>query len=174
MSGSVQHPSGGARRTARPADHASVTSAGFRFRLEPVRALRERGEERAQGALAAALHREESVRRALAEADEQSRQARRQATPRTDGVRTSGAELRAAAVWIDRTGQQQQELALSLDRHVHDSTTHRGLLTEAARERQVLERLRERQQAAHRAEQGRIEQAELDEVALVLHRRKSA
>lgn len=173
MSAAVQHPSGGTRRTGRPADHAGVTS-GFRFRLEPVRALRARGEERAQGALAAALDREQGVRRELADASARSRDARRQATPRPDGGRISGAELRAAAVWIDRTGQRQQELALALDRHVNDSVAHRGLLTEAARERQVLERLRERQQAAHRAEQGRVEQAELDEVALVLHRRRSA
>ena len=47
-------------------------------------------------------------------------------------------------------------------------------LREAARERQVLERLKDRKEAEHRLEADRRSAAELDEMALAQHRRRGA
>ena len=83
---------------------------------------------------------------------------------------------RAAKVnpWIGRTAGACQELGLDLDRRHTECDARRGLLTEAARDHEVLVRLRERRSAEHRAEQARVEQEGLDEIALGLHRRRSA
>ena len=171
---------GGARTAVRAgagggrgADHRGVTQA-FRFRLEPVRALSERRETEAQSALAAALADEAAARARLAEARRTSEDALRGLGARLqDGV-VSGAQLRAQEAWIGRTAGRCQELGLDLDRRTTECDARRGVLTEAARDHEVLARLRERRLAEHRAVQGRLEQDALDEIALGLHRRRAA
>src|ERR671931_373945 len=101
----------------------------FRFRLERVRALRERAEEQAREELAATL----SLR------------------------------LR---------GQAIDSAALDLHRADAEVDARRDALARAARERSVLERLKERRRAAHAADAARAETAELDELAITRHRRE--
>ena len=146
----------------------------FRFRLEPVRALSERRETEAQSALAAALADETAARARLAEAERVSQDALRGLGDRLQGGVVSGAQLRAQEAWIGRTAGRCQELGLDLDRRTTECDARRGVLTEAARDHEVLERLRERRAAEHRAVQGRAEQEALDEIALGLHRRRAA
>ncbi|WP_026911655.1 flagellar export protein FliJ [Patulibacter minatonensis] len=149
----------------------------FQFRLEPVRSLAERRETEAQSALAAALADESSARSALADADARSRAA--VAALGTclnagSGGTVTGAQLRAQEVWIGSTLVHREAAALDVDRRVTETGARRGLLVEAARDHEVLERLRERRAAEHRATCARIEQEGLDEIALGLHRRRSA
>lgn len=161
-----------ARRRPR-ADHASVTQA-FRFRLEPVRALSERRETEAQSALAAALADESAARARLADAEQESRAAVLGLGSCMRGGSVTGAQLRAQEAWIGRTAGRCESLALDVDRRTTESDARRGVLTEAARDHEVLERLRLKRAAEHRAEQARQEQEALDEIALGLHRRRSA
>lgn len=165
----------GVRRGAlrRPrADHPGVTRT-FRFRLEPVRAHAERRETEAQSALAAALADETAARERLSAAEERSRAALTGLGASLGGPVT-GAQLRAQENWIGRTAGTCQELGLDLDRRATECDARRGLLTEAARDHEVLVRLRDRRAAEHRAEQARTEQGTLDEIALGLHRRRTA
>jgi flagellar export protein FliJ len=153
-----------------------VTQA-FQFRLEPVRSLAERRETEAQSALAAALADEASARSVLADAEARSKAA--VAALGTclntgSGGTVTGAQLRAQEAWIGSTTVQRQAAALDVDRRVTECDARRGLLVEASRDHEVLQRLRERRAAEHRATVGRIEQEALDEIALGLHRRRSA
>jgi flagellar biosynthesis chaperone FliJ len=50
----------------------------------------------------------------------------------------------------------------------------RAALAEAAREREVIERLKRKQQRDHEAEVLRVAQIQLDEIALTVHRRGTA
>ena len=50
----------------------------------------------------------------------------------------------------------------------------RAALAEAAREREVIERLKRKQRADHDAEVLRLAQIALDEIALTVHRRGTA
>lgn len=149
-------------------------TSSFRFRLESVRALSAQRETEAQSALAAALADEAAARARLAEADERSRAALLGLGACMAEGPVTGAQLRAREAWIGRAAGQREERALDLDRRCTESDARRNVLAEAARDHEVLERLRQRRAAEHRAEQARLEQAALDEIALGLHRRRSA
>lgn len=146
----------------------------FRFRLEPVRALSERRETEAQSALAAALADESAARVRLADAEQESRAAVLGLGACMQDGPVTGAQLRAQEAWIGRTAVRRESLALDVDRRVTESDARRGVLTVAARDHEVLVRLREKRAAEHRAAQDRLEQEALDEIALGLHRRRSA
>ncbi|MEV4422510.1 flagellar FliJ family protein [Patulibacter sp. NPDC049589] len=152
-------------------------SSAFRFRLEPVRALSERRETEAQSALAVALRQETSARDELAVAEERTRAAVRGLGACLGGGASgvvTGAQLRAQEAWIGRAALDREALMLDVDRRVTESDARRVLLADAARDHEVLERLRERRADEHRAEAVRHEQSALDEIALGLHRRRSA
>jgi flagellar FliJ protein len=149
-------------------------STAFRFRLEPVRALQERKETEAQSALAAALAEATAAAGLVAAAQDRSAAALRDMAERHLAGPTTGAQLRAQEAWIDQTAVQHQATMLELDRRRTECDARRGLLTEAARDREVLERLRSRKRAEHEAAQERVAQTALDEIALGMHRRRSA
>ncbi|WP_210493810.1 flagellar export protein FliJ [Patulibacter sp. SYSU D01012] len=149
-------------------------SSAFRFRLEPVRAVSERKEEDAQSALAAALRTERAARERLDAAAGDVGAALRDAADRRATTALTGQDLLGQEAWIMRTTARRAELLLDLDRQVTETGARRALLADVSRERQVLERLRDRQQAAHRAAQERIAQDQLDEIALGLHRRRAS
>lgn len=147
----------------------------FRFRLEPVRALSERRETEAQSALAAALADEAAAQREVEQAAGTSASAVRGMAERfAAGGSLTGAQLLAQEAWIARTAGEHQATMLEHDRRRTETDARRGLLTEAAREREVLERLRVRRRAEHLAVVARQEQESLDEIALGMHRRRSA
>ena len=61
--------------------------------------------------------------------------------------------------------------ALDLDRQDEEVAARRNALQSAARERQVMDKLKERKQADHNAEWARKAQGAQDEIALGVHRR---
>jgi flagellar protein FliJ len=142
----------------------------FTFKLERVRALRERKEELAKEELAASLAlrlRGEAMLQAAAESVEQARGLQRAAA----GVAMTAQELQAAQAYLERTERERQSAELDLDRRDAEVDARRTALQGAAREREVLERLKERRRGEHRREADRREGAVLDEMAINMHRR---
>ena len=149
-------------------DHPS-----FKFRLERVRSLRERAEERAREDLARELSHRLRGEAMLQEATmiaASARESGRDATLRP----ASGADLLAAQAWIERSERNRREAALELDRRDAEVSARRETLAVAARDREVIERLKRRRRADHEREVARIDQINLDEVALGVHRRGAA
>ena len=145
----------------------------FQFRLERVRALRERAEDQAREELASSLAirmRGEAMLRAAAETVEGARDARRQSSVED----LSGADLRAMNAYLERTQRERESAELELDRRAAEVDARRATLVARSQERQVLERLKERRQAEHQREADRVEGALLDEIAIVGHRRAEA
>jgi flagellar protein FliJ len=143
----------------------------FIFKLERVRALRERTEELAKEELAASLSlrlRGEAMLHAASETLEHARRTQRDAA----GVPVTAHDLQAAQAFIERAERERESASLDLDRRDAEVDARRMALQAAAREREVLERLKERRRDQHRKEADRREGAALDEMALGIHRRK--
>ena len=150
-----------------------MTSQPFQFRLERVRSLRERAEETAKEELAAGL----AHRLRGAALLEQATHAAGEARTLLGGAAmagASGADLRAAQAWVERAERDRQAAALDLDRRDAEVEARRTVLARAARDHEVISRLKERRQADHQREQAAREQAFLDEVSLSVHRRGAA
>ncbi|MEA2388374.1 MAG: flagellar protein FliJ, partial [Thermoleophilaceae bacterium] len=156
----------------RPIDPA-VTRRPFNFRLERVRALRERFEDQAREDLAASLSvrlKGEAMLRAASETYSRAQENRRH----TAAVEVSGEDLLASQAYIERASRMREAAELELDRRDAEVDARRTALLAAARERQVLERLKERRRADHRRESDRVEAGLLDEMAITSHRRLEA
>lgn len=148
-------------------------SRPFKFRLERVRALRERAEDQAREELASSLAvqmRGEAMLRTASENVSKAHETRRQSST----ADLSGAELIALQAYMDRTERMRESAALELDRREAEVDARRTALTVRSQERQVLERLKERRSADHSREMKRREGALLDEMALSSHRRAGA
>jgi flagellar protein FliJ len=145
-----------------------VTRPPFKFRLERVRALRERFEDMAKEELAASLSvrlKGEAMLQAAEHLHSQAQDARRGAGE------LSGHDLVAMQAYLERTQRSREAAALELDRREAEVDARRTALQAAARDRQALERLKERRRSDHTRAVERIDGALLDEVALTRHRR---
>jgi flagellar FliJ protein len=150
-----------------------VTRRPFNFRLERVRALRESFEDQAREDLAASLSvrvKGEAMLLAASETFAGAQDSRRRAA----ALDLTGQDLIAAQAYIERTARARQAAELELGRREAEVDARRTALLAAARERQVLERLKERRLEDHRRESDRIEGAQLDEMAISGHRRAGA
>jgi flagellar FliJ protein len=83
----------------------------------------------------------------------------------------SGSDLIAAQAWIERTERNRIEAAQDLDRQDAQVDASRQALTAAMRDREVIDRLKQRRQADHNREMARKQQVELDEIAIGVYRR---
>ena len=143
----------------------------FRFRLERVRAIKERIEDQAKEELASSLaarHKAEEALQAAAERVDDARSAHRH---KLAAGRASPRELMALQAYSERVERVRRAAALDLDRCRQEVEARRTALEAAVRERQVLERLKDRQRAHHVLESARLEGAAVDEMALTIHRR---
>jgi len=150
-----------------------VESPSFTFRLERVRSLRESAEEAAREELARELShrvRGEALLRQATHAVSAARAAGRD----TVVAGASGADLMAAQVWLERAERRRVDAVSELHRLDSEVERSRAALTEAARDREAIERLKRKRRADHDAEALRRAQIALDEVALTVHRRGSA
>jgi flagellar FliJ protein len=150
-----------------------VTSPPFQFRLERVRSLRERAEEQAKEELAAGLAHRQRGEALLQQATAQAGQARTLARETVTTV-ASAADLLAAQAWIERAERDREAAALDLDRRDAEVDARRTVLARAARDHEVIQRLKTRARADHDKLHARLEQATLDEIALTMHRRAAA
>jgi flagellar FliJ protein len=152
----------------------SVEHPSFTFRLERVRSLRERAEDSAREELARELShrvRGEALLRQATSAVSSARDAGRDTVLKAG---TSGADLLAAQAWMERVERHRLDAVAHLDQRDAEVARTRAALTEAAREREVIERLKRKRRADHDAEALRRSQIVLDEVALTVYRRGSA
>jgi flagellar protein FliJ len=142
----------------------------FTFGLERVRELREHAEAQAKEELAGSLSQRLKGAAMLARAQEELE------TARTERKAEPGAPLDPRAMiaqehWVRALERDQEAAALSLDRLDAEVDARRASLNDASREREVLERLKERKRTEHKREVARRETVELDELALSMHMR---
>jgi flagellar FliJ protein len=154
-----------------------VTSSGspFRFRLERVRALRERREDLAREELAHAMMRRSRCEEELRDAEQALENARiAQRTAHTQGGNASALDLRTQQAYIERLEQVRNASIRNLELHETEVQDRLDALSAAARDRHALERLKERKQADFQRESDRLEGRMLDEIAINRYRSSAA
>jgi flagellar FliJ protein len=151
-----------------------VETPSFTFPLERVRSLRERAEERAREELSAELRARDELAAALRAADDAVDAARAATRDAVASGRVAVTELLGRQTFIERREQLRAEASLDLDRQEAEVAVSRERLTAAARDRQAIDKLKERRRAEHEAEWALKAQNQLDELALAVHRRGGA
>ncbi|MBV8221311.1 MAG: flagellar export protein FliJ [Solirubrobacterales bacterium] len=150
-----------------------MNGQSFRFRLERVRALRERREDAAKQELAGAM-----IRHRRCEDEVEAAAARlagaRAAQIDATRVTSSATDMLARQAYLERAERAHQATRQDLQRHELELAQRREALTEAARDRQALERLKEHRRADHEREVARREGLVLDEIAINGFRRRAA
>jgi flagellar FliJ protein len=150
-----------------------MTGPSFRFRLERVRALRERREDAAKEELAGAMLRHRRCEEEVQAAAERIARAHAAQVEATRAA-SSATDLLARQAYLERAERAHQATRLDLQRHELELAQRREALTQAARERQALERLKEHRRADHEREVARQEGLMLDEIAINGYRRNAA
>jgi flagellar FliJ protein len=145
----------------------------FRFKLERVRALRERAEDAAKEAVAGAMRARLHSERELAAATRRVAMACDAQLVAT-GAPTTAMDLVARQAYLERTERAHHARQEDLGRRDHALEERRRELTHAAREHQALERLKEHRRSDHQREQARQESIALDEIAINGFRRRAA
>jgi flagellar protein FliJ len=150
-----------------------MNGPSFRFRLERVRALRERREDAAKQELAGALMRHRRCEEEVQAAAGRIASAR---AAQVDATRLpiSATDLIARQAYLERAERAHQATRQDLQRHEAELAQRREVLMKAAQERQALERLKENQRANYEREAARQEGMMLDEIALNGFRRRAA
>jgi flagellar FliJ protein len=150
-----------------------MTGTSFRFRLERIRALRERREDVAKEELAGAMvaHRFcEEQEQAAADRIAQAQTEQRNGT----SAPATADELMARQAYLERSEEAHLATRRDLHRQELELNRRRDALTVAAMERQALERLKETRRADHEREAARREGLLLDEMAINGFRRRAA
>ena len=147
-----------------------METPSFTFRLERVRTLRERAEERAREALSAEL-RNQAEGEALLQAASDAVGAARDHGRAVPGGRVSVIDFMTAQNFLETTERRRAEASIELARREAEVGVKRQELAVAARDRQAIDKLKERRKAEHDAEWARRSQNTLDELALAVHRR---
>lgn len=143
----------------------------FDFGLERVRKVRAHAEDRAKEALSASLAqrlRGEARLRSVSEQLQTAHGAHVGALSGAD-VAVDATTLRHRQAYLERLERTKLVAALDLDRADAEVDARRQVLTGASREREVLDRLHDRQAASHAQALARHQGALLDEIALQAH-----
>jgi flagellar protein FliJ len=150
-----------------------MNGQSFRFRLERVRALRERREDAAKQELAGAMQRH---RRCEDEVDAAAARLAGARAAQVDATRvtSSATDMLARQAYLERAERAHQTTRQDLQRHELELAQRREALVHAARDRQALERLKEHRRADHEREVARREGQVLDEIAINGFRRRAA
>ena len=149
-----------------------METPSFTFRLERVRDIRERAEDQAREALTHEIRHRDEGQMLFDDARAEVRKAcdlNRAAV--AGGQLTSAVNLRAIQTYVERTEQLRSSAELELSRREAEVQAKREHLAAAARDRQAIDKLKERQLAEHNAQWARKNQNTLDELALAVHRR---
>jgi flagellar FliJ protein len=148
-------------------------SAPFRFGLERVREIRAHDEDQAKERFAASLSARVRGEAVLRAAEQRLRDAQADAVSHTFGPLT-GATLVSRQAWVERLEHDRADAKLRMSAYETELQRRRAELTSASQAREVLDQLKQRQREAHRLEAARVENGELDEMALQMHARKQA
>jgi flagellar FliJ protein len=133
--------------------------------------LRENAEERAREELAQELRLRIRGEALLREAADALRLARENGRDAVQADRTNSGDLLAAQAFMERSETARREASLDLDRQNAEVEARRVALAAAARDRQAIDKLKDRQKASFDSEWARRSQNQLDELALAVHRR---
>jgi flagellar protein FliJ len=150
-----------------------VSGPSFRFSLERVRALRERAEDAAREALAGAIQDHHRTQVAMEQAAQTVLEARGFQLQAAD-VPVGADDLLARQAYLEHSERNHRASLDALSRSEAVVAQHRHKLTEAARDRQALEKLKDHRRLDFEREQARQESIVLDEVALNNFRRREA
>ncbi len=153
-----------------------MTERPFKFRLERVHDIRRQKERGAQEELATALGRQADEERGLEGVDATIEDARERFRDSAagNGEAMPGTDLAATNAYLERLSGRRAVAVRDLNASRDEVGRRRRDLETAARERQALDRLRDRRRAEHDRELARTESAQLDELALAGHRRRQA
>jgi flagellar protein FliJ len=156
------------RATAKEAtsrvDKQAVSGPSFRFRLERVRAVRERKEKLAQQELARSISRLSSTREELRNTEallERAQDEHRSVVAGTVGA----AELQSRQAFLERIEARRTVSAIDVTREEAEVADRNAALVIAAGEHEMLNRLRDRRRGEHERESMRSENKVLDEMA---------
>jgi flagellar protein FliJ len=145
-------------------DKQAVSGPSFRFRLERVRAVRERKEKLAQQELARSISRLSSTREELRSTEavlERAQDEQRSAAAGTLGA----AELQSRQAFLERIEVRRSVSAMDVTRDEAEVADRNAALVVAAGEHEMLNRLRNRRRSEHERESMRRENKVLDEMA---------
>lgn len=143
----------------------------FRFDLEPVRALREQAEKRAQEELAHELAAHARIEAALGAVAQELEAVRRAGVP-TPGVPVAAADLAGRDAYLARRERDRQETERRLDDHGRVVELRRSMLEQSARERESVERLKQRALGRYLRAADKEQEALADEVATTAYSRR--
>jgi len=152
----------------------NMNGAAYKFRLERVRALRERHEDQAKQDFAIALQVRQNSRDHEARALDRIIEARRAQLGVAGQARFSADDLMAHQLYLERMEQGHRAAVEQVARHEQKLEQRRVALTKASQDREALERLKEKGLEDHNREAARIEQNVLDEIAGNGHWRRAA
>jgi flagellar export protein FliJ len=137
----------------------AMNGPSYRFRLERVRALRERREEQAKQEFAVALQARQRCQ------DELALIAGRIESARHAQFDAAADDLGAHQSYLERLERAHEVALQELARHELELSERRTALTKASQDLQALERLKEKGLDDHNREAARVEQIMLDEIA---------
>ncbi|HEX4438282.1 MAG TPA: flagellar export protein FliJ [Solirubrobacteraceae bacterium] len=152
-----------AKEAAGRVDKQAVSGPSFRFRLERVRAVRERKEKLAQQELARSISRLSSTREELRSAEEVLERA--QDEQRSAAGPVGAAELQSRQAFLERIEARRTVSELDVTRGEAEVADRNADLVVAAGEHEMLNRLRDRRRGEHERESMRRENKVLDEMA---------
>jgi flagellar FliJ protein len=143
-----------------------MTGSAFRFRLERVRAVRERNEDLAKQELASAISRRTLSEQELHDAETRLEHAHSEQRAASDGAVAMGAdELRSRQAYLERVEARRAENMRNLSMREAEVADRDARLATAASEHKMLTRLRERHLGEHQRDAAHREQRSLDEIA---------
>lgn len=152
-----------------------MNGPAFRFRLERVRAVRERKEKLAEQELAKAIALRTSTEDELRSVEEHLQAAHLEQRSVTAQSSTLDAgELIARQAFLERIEAQRSAHAQELIQRESEVKDRGAELTTAASEHEMLKRLKERHRSEHDREAARREGNMLDEIAAVRFGRSTA
>lgn len=151
-----------------------MSAAHFTFGLESVRGLRVHAEDRAKEELAQSLAARGRGEAELRAADARLRSSMDLQRDQVVAAPLSGAALFAQQAWTERMERSIADKQRELQRHDVAVAARRTALGTAARDREVLDRLKARKLDEHRVIAQRVEDAATDEMAARSHARRTA
>ena len=140
-------------------------AALFEFRLEPLLRLRVQAEKTKQRVVARRLIAISEAQRRMEEIATQERAERARLREASGPGSMSVDEVMASRGWIGRLQRDRWAIAGQIAAHEQQLAVERAALAEAAKQRKILEKLRERRLAEFRWRMNRSEDRFLDEIA---------
>jgi flagellar FliJ protein len=144
----------------------------FRFGLERVREIRAHDEEQAKEQFANSLSQRVRGEAMLRAAEATLADAQRPVVPISFDGPVTGDALVARQAWVERLERTRDDAAVTLQGLDAELQRSRTSLTDASRNREVLDQLKRRHREKHQRECERRESAALDEMALNVHVRR--